>query len=70
MGIGIIFVIFISIVALIGAANIDDSQTKGILVGGALAVLFSVGVCMAALILSVSILSRSFLLIIYFYYFS
>jgi hypothetical protein len=69
MGIGIIFVIFISIVALIGAANIDDSQTKGILVGGTLAVLFAVGVCMAALILSVSILSRSFLLIIYFYYF-
>jgi len=57
-------------VALIGAANIDDSQSKGILVGGTLAVLFAVGVCIAALILSVSILSRSFLLIIYFYYFS
>jgi hypothetical protein len=54
MGITIIFFIFIAIIGLIGAASIDNTHGKQHTVGASLAVLFTAGICIAALILSVS----------------
>jgi hypothetical protein len=69
MGIGIVLVVFVMItgVSVINYAAVGDGQMKDLLVGAtAGSFIFIIIICFAAFVLSVSILSCLFLLIIYF----